>query len=198
MSVSRLRLIAGPNGAGKSTFTENLLQEHVSLGVYVNPDEIAKTLIGGDELSRAKEAQQLAVQHREKLLLAGQSMTYESVMSHHSHLEFLKRAKALSYRTYLYFIGVEDPNINKKRVKEREKFGGHGVPEEKITPRYKRTMEQLFEACLLVNRAYVFDNSLNDYYMLAEVHEGQLTTHNLAAQLSWHKTYILDKFNAKE
>lgn len=195
MGISRLRLIAGPNGSGKSTFAENVLQEDVSLGIYVNPDEFAKTVTGGDELSRAKEAQQIAVQQREKLLLHGNSMTYESVMSHHSHLEFIRRAKAVGYKTYLYFIGVENPNISKKRVKEREKFGGHGVPEEKITPRYKRTMEQLFEACLLVNRAYVFDNSLNDYQMVAEVHEGELTTHNdnVVAQLSWHKTYLLDK-----
>jgi predicted ABC-type ATPase len=46
MSTSRLRLVAGPNGAGKSTFTEDILREHVNLGVYVNPDEIAKALTG--------------------------------------------------------------------------------------------------------------------------------------------------------
>jgi predicted ABC-type ATPase len=54
-------------------------------------------------------------------------MTYESVMSHSSHLDFLKRAKKIGYKTYLYFIGVESTNISKDRVKEREKNGGHGV-----------------------------------------------------------------------
>jgi len=132
MNTPRLRLVAGPNGAGKSTFTENILQKHLSLGVYVNPDEIAKTR-EGDELSRAKDAQQLAIQQRERLLLEGQSMTYESVMSHFSHLEFIKRAKAADYRTYLYFIGVENPEINKERVKNREKLGGHGVRENRAT-----------------------------------------------------------------
>ncbi|MEN8215050.1 MAG: zeta toxin family protein [Pseudomonadota bacterium] len=195
LSRPRLRLVAGPNGSGKSTFTADILQEHVSLGVYVNPDEIAKTL-EGEELTRAKDAQQAAVLQREQLLLEGQSMTYESVMSHPSHLDFLNRAKIAGYRTYLYFVGVENPDINKERVKNREKLGGHGVPAEKIVPRYKRTMAQLFEACLLVNRAYVFDNSLNDYYMVAEVHEGELTVHhdNLAAQLSWYRTHLLNKF----
>ncbi len=195
MSTPRLRLVAGPNGAGKSTFTENILKKQVNLGVYVNPDEIAKTR-EGDELSRAKEAQRLAIQQREQLLLEGQSMTYESVMSHPSHLEFLKRAKISGYRTYLYFVGVENPEINKVRVKNREKLGGHAVPEEKIVPRYKRTLEQLFKACLLVNRAYVFDNSLDDYHMVAEIHEGELTVHpdNQADQLSWHKIYLCNKF----
>ena len=196
MSLPRLRLVAGPNGAGKSTFTEDILQKHVSLGLYINPDEIAKTL-EGDELSCAKEAQQIAIEQREQLLLESQSITYESVMSHPSHTMFLKRAKAAGYRTYLYFIGVENPSINIDRVKNREKLGGHGVPEEKIGPRYKRTMEQLFEACLLVNRAYVFDNSLNEFYMVAEVHEGELKVHcdNPANQLSWYKTYLIKKFD---
>ncbi|KHD07132.1 hypothetical protein PN36_28040 [Candidatus Thiomargarita nelsonii] len=195
MNNSRLRLVAGPNGSGKSTFTDNILKKSVNLGVYINPDEIAKTL-AGDELTRAKKAQQAAVQQREQLLLEGKTMTYESVMSHYSHLEFLQRAKNIGYRTYLYFIGVEDPDINKERVKNREKIGGHGVPEEKITPRYKRTMAQLFEACLLVNRAYIFDNSLDGYYMIAEMHNGELTVHNEnpAAQFSWHKTYLIEKF----
>jgi len=199
MNILRLRLVAGPNGSGKSTFTSHILKNYVTLGVYVNPDEIAKTLIG-DELARAKEAQQIAVQQREQLLLENKSMTYESVMSHESHLAFLQRAKNIGYRTYLYFIGVEDPKINKERVKNREKLGGHGVPEKKITPRYIRSMAQLFEACLLVNRAYLFDNSLNGYYMVAEIHEGELIVHNEspAAQLSWHKTHLINKFNDKD
>jgi len=59
MNTLRLRLVAGPNGSGKTTFTSHILKTYVNLGVYVNPDEIAKTLIG-DELARAKKAQQIA------------------------------------------------------------------------------------------------------------------------------------------
>jgi predicted ABC-type ATPase len=196
MNISRLRLVAGPNGSGKSTFTDKILQQYVNLGIYVNPDEIAKRL-QGDDFTRAKEAQQAAIEQREQLLLNGKSMTYESVMSHHSHLKFLQSAKNIGYRTYLYFIGSEDPDINKDRVKNREKLGGHSVPEEKIVPRYKRTMNQLFDACLLVNRAYIFDNSLDGYYMLTEVHDGKLTIHNdnPAALFSWYQRYLVDKFH---
>jgi predicted ABC-type ATPase len=123
MNTPRLRLVAGPNGAGKSTFTEKLLKKHVNLGVYINPDEVAKTLLS-DEICRATAAQKIAIQLREQLLHDGQSMTYESVMSHPSHLDFLKRAKKIGYKTYLYFIGVESTSISKDRVKEREKMVG--------------------------------------------------------------------------
>jgi len=67
MNTPGLRLVAGPNGAGKSTFTEEVLKRHVNLGVYINPDEIAKTLTG-DELFRAKQAQQIAIQQREHIV----------------------------------------------------------------------------------------------------------------------------------
>jgi predicted ABC-type ATPase len=193
--MARLRLIAGPNGVGKSTFTAKILTKHIDLGVYINPDEIATT-VEGDNLTRAKKAQQIAVQKREQLQLEGQSMSYESVMSHPSHLDFIQRAKASGYRTYLYFIGVEMPDINKERVKNREKLGGHGVPEEKIVSRYYKTMAQLFDVCLLVNRAYIFDNSFDNFYLVAEVHDGKLSIHrdNPVTQLSWYKTYLLHKF----
>ncbi|EDN68407.1 conserved hypothetical protein [Beggiatoa sp. PS] len=197
MNTSRLRLVAGPNGAGKSTFTEEVLKKYVNLGVYVNPDEIAKTVIG-EELFRAKEAQQVAIRQREQLLREGQSMTYESVMSHPSHLDFLKRAKEKGYRTYLYFIGVQSPSISEDRVKEREKNGGHGVPKEKIAPRYNRVMNQLSEACNLVDRAYIFDNSIT-YSLVAEIHNYHLSIHsdNPATQLSWVKKYLFEKLNEK-
>ena len=193
--MARLRLIAGPNGAGKSTFTSEILIKHVDLGIYINPDEIAITL-EGDDLVRAKKEQQIAVRQREQLLIESKSISYESVMSHPSHLDFLQRAKTYGYRTYLYFIGVEMPDINKERVKMREKLGGHAVPEEKVVSRYYKTMAQLFDVCLLVNRAYLFDNSLDNFYLVAEVHEGELTIHrnNPVTKLSWYKDYLLHKF----
>ncbi len=197
MNTPRLRLVAGPNGAGKSTFTEKLLKKQVKLGIYVNPDEIAKTLTG-EEWHRAKEAQQIAIHQREQLLCEGQSMTYESVMSHHSHLDFLNRAKEAGYRTYLYFIGLESPSLSEERVRERQKSGGHGVPQDKIAPRYHRVMNQLVEGCLLVDRAYIFDNSYN-YSLIAEMHDGEysIREENPAVQFSWFQKYFVDKFNKK-
>lgn len=194
MNISRLRLVAGPNGAGKTTFTEQLLKHQVNLGVYINPDNIAKTLSGEPEW-RAKAAQQLAIRQREQLLSEGQSMTYESVMSHPSHLDFLKRAKQAGYRTYLYFIGLDSPRMSEDRVKEREKNGGHGVPQHLIAPRYHRVMNQLFEACLLVNRAYLFDNSYN-YSLVAEIDEGNclIREETPASRLTWFNQQVVKKF----
>lgn len=41
MSVKRIRVFAGPNGSGKTTIFKGILErENISLGVYVNADEI--------------------------------------------------------------------------------------------------------------------------------------------------------------
>jgi len=63
---------------------------------------------------------------------------FETVMSHSSKIEEIKEAKQKGYITYLYFICIDDPEVNISRVENRVKKGGHHVAEEKITSRYKK------------------------------------------------------------
>lgn len=51
-AIPRLRMFAGPNGSGKSTLKDHL-PANVWLGVYVNPDEIEKTLKAQSRLNLA-------------------------------------------------------------------------------------------------------------------------------------------------
>lgn len=44
MNVKRLRVFAGPNGSGKSTITSIVREAGVSLGIYVNADEMKKII----------------------------------------------------------------------------------------------------------------------------------------------------------
>ena len=103
---------------------------------------------------------------REQFLLFKINFIFETVMSHESKVEFLKRAQQLGYKTYLYFITTEDPTINVNRVQYREAQGGHSVPINKIIDRYERSMNLLIDAIENANRAFLFDNStqsLNEY-----------------------------------
>lgn len=56
---------------------------------------------------------------REELLAAGQSFSFETVMSHRSKIDFFARARAAGYRTYLYFIATESAHLNSYCVKTR-------------------------------------------------------------------------------
>ena len=96
------------------------------------------------------------------------TFTIETVMSHPGKLEFMRQAKGKGFRIYLYFVSTSSPDINVGRVAARVQRGGHNVSEEKIRSRYIRSLENLHEAVLLSDRAYIFDNSKNKYRLIAE------------------------------
>lgn len=93
------------------------------------------------------------------LLESDRSFSFETVMSHHSKVSFLKEAKDKGFKTYLYFICTSDPEINKRRVKIRVSKGGHDVEEDKIEKRYYNSLGLLKDAFLEVDRAYICDSS---------------------------------------
>jgi predicted ABC-type ATPase len=134
---------------------------------------------------------------RQKLLASKVSFTFETVMSHASKVKMLAQAQRAGYRTYLYFIATDDPEINISRVRNRVKLGGHSVPEDRITSRYHRSLDLLLCAIRHANRAYVFDNSREGLDVpgkwIAEITEGrelELKSNQIPA---WFKRAVLDK-----
>jgi predicted ABC-type ATPase len=109
---------------------------------------------------------------RNKLLEVQLSFTFETVMSSDDKIAFMLKARESGYRTYLYFVATEDPDININRVRNRVAAGGHPVPTEKIVQRYGRCLNLLPAAIAASNRAYIFDNSGADLVLLAEVTDG--------------------------
>ena len=62
----------------------------------------------------------------------------------------------------LRHVGTADPRINATRFASRFMEGGHVVPIDKIVNRYARSMANLPVAMTLADRAYVYDNSIED------------------------------------
>ncbi len=94
--------------------------------------------------------------------------SFETVMSHSGKIDFLKAAKKKEYKTYLYFIATDDPEININRVQNRIKKGGHPVPKQKIIDRYYRSLELLSQAVKIADHAYILDNSEEQSSVLFE------------------------------
>lgn len=159
-----LLVIAGPNGAGKTTITARLRAERWSHGVeYLNPDDIARDRFGDWNSPQAMlEAARWTTARREDLLARGEGIAFETVFSSMEKLEFVARARARGYFVRLFFIGTTDPRINAARVADRVMQGGHTVPIDKIILRYGRSMANLSAAIPLVDRAYIYDNSVDD------------------------------------
>ena len=136
---------------------------------------------------------------RQKLMELKVSFTFETVMSHPNKVALLEQAQRAGYRTYLYFIATDDPEINISRVRNRVKLGGHPVPEDRITPRYHRSLDLLMDAIRHANRAYVFDNSGDnkdkEKTWLAEITDGRVLELKSGRIPAWFKRAVLDKIN---
>ncbi len=134
---------------------------------------------------------------RNKLIEVQASFTFETVMSSPDKVELLRKAQGKGYRTYLYYVATEDPDINISRVRYRVRMGGHAVPEDKIVSRYKRSLDLLMQAVQFTNRAYIFDNSSHEHIWLAEITDGQTLEMKTNRMPAWFKEALWDKFNHK-
>jgi predicted ABC-type ATPase len=130
-------------------------------------------------------------------LKSRRSFTFETVMSHRSKVEVLAKARQAGYRTYLYFVATEDPDINISRVRNRVKLGGHPVPEDRIKDRFHRSLDLLMDAIRLTNRAYIFDNSSYDvecrHAWIAEITDGRDIELKSEQIPVWFERSVLDK-----
>lgn len=119
------------------------------------------------------------------------SFSFETVFSHPAKIDILRRAQAAGFKTYMYFVATENPVINVNRIKERVALGGHNVPEEKTRSRYLRCMEQVRYALPYLNRAYFFDNSMEQSLYLAEYESEVGFTLHSELLPSWFRHFVL-------
>jgi predicted ABC-type ATPase len=173
-----LIVMAGPNGSGKTSVTEQLLRHAWTENcLYINPDQIAQDEFGGWNsadafLRAAKKAQEL----REDCLRDGRSLVFETVFSRPDKLDFLRRAQGKGYFVRFFFVCTDDPIINLRRIARRVREGGHDVPRDKTISRYGRSIVNCVEAICFVDRAYCYDNSVenDDPLLLFRAEEGKL------------------------
>ena len=109
-------------------------------------------------------------------------------------VEFMRKARAAGFRTYLYFVATEDADINVARVEHRVAMGGHPVPEDKIRSRYQRSLGLLFDAVTCTDRAYIFDNSGDEKVWIAEVTDGCELEIKVEFMPDWFKKSLWDRF----
>lgn len=131
---------------------------------------------------------------RHELLANKVSFTFETVMSSPDKVEFMAKAQAAGFRTYLYYVATDDPIINQSRVQIRVSEGGHSVPADKIVSRYHASLRLLPEAIRASHRAYIFDNSgkTGEHTWLAEITDGRRLELKSGIIPAWFKRTVLD------
>jgi predicted ABC-type ATPase len=175
LSDKQLWLLAGGNGAGKSSFYRTQLKP---LGIpFINADLIAQELFPDAPEAHSYEAASLAEDLRYRLLTEGRTFCFETVFSHPSKIDFMANAKALSYEVILVFIHLSTPELNKARISQRIKEGGHFVPDEKVENRIPRTLSHIRTAIALADECYLLDNSSahSPFEQVANLRHGTLS-----------------------
>jgi predicted ABC-type ATPase len=190
-------MIAGPNGSGKSTLTRELERLGIPFCTYLNADDIAAAM-SGDPHIIAAAAQQVVRERRAEAINCRLDHSFETVMSHPSHIDHLLAVRAAGFETRLIFVATEDPFINEGRVANRVQHGGHNVPFEKISERYYRCMANLPAAIAAADEGLIYDNSQIDepLRVVARIIGGRID--NLPSKVTplWWQRYI-DAYRVK-
>ena len=173
-----LCVVAGPNGSGKTTTTVQLLNnEWAADSLYINPDNIAQEKFGDwNSPDAVMKASEYATKLRYECLEQGRDLVFETVFSSQEKLEFLLKAKEAGFFIRLFYVCTSDPAINVARITQRYLNGGHEVPISKVVSRYYKSLINAAEAISFVDRAYIYDNSVDNQLprLLYRTIDGQL------------------------
>lgn len=160
-----LCVVAGPNGSGKTTTTELLLaNEWGANSLYINPDNIAEQEFGGwNNQEAVLNAAKRATELRYQCLTERRDFVFETVFSSAEKLAFLRKAHEEGFFIRLFYVCTRSPEINVARIAKRYMNGGHEVPISKVISRYFKSLELAKQAITFVDRAYIYDNSVEDH-----------------------------------
>lgn len=190
-----LCVVAGPNGSGKTTTTIQLLNnEWATDSLYINPDNIAEEAFGDWNSPEAVlKAAEKATQLRYDCLEQGRNFVFETVFSSNEKLEFLHKAKVTGFFIRFFYVCTSDPVINIARITQRYMNGGHEVPISKVISRYYKSLVNAEEAISFVDRAYIYDNSIDNQLprLLYRTSEGKLIKSYTEDVPEWAKTLIV-------
>lgn len=189
-------VIAGPNGSGKTSVTQKFLHHEWAEGtLYINPDEVAKNKYGDWNSPEAVlKAANYCAGLREKCLSERKSFVFETVMSAEEKVDFIIRSKQAGFFIRLFFISTSHPSINAARIASRVMKGGHDVPITKIISRYYKSLANCKTVAPIVNRLYVYDNSVNgeDAKLQFRLVNGELKKMYVTEVSEWAKILLPD------
>lgn len=146
----------GTNGAGKSTLRS---LDGNAVSVVIDSDHIAMQINPANPRAADIEAGRKAIGLFRFAIENSIDFSMESTLSGKSALLRMAAARNAGFSVRLNYIGVKDPLINIARVKARTAVGGHFIPSDTISKRYKISLENLPDAVMVCDETMIYDNS---------------------------------------
>lgn len=196
MRKPHLWIIAGPNGAGKTTFVnDGPFRAALSHCEFINPDALTLAYLkdqGFTSWSDTPEdilkatfirAAEDCQKQLERGIETGGSVVIETVLSTAKYKTLVERVKLLKGRFMLLYVALNSPLLSKERIAFRVSQNGHGVPAEKLTSRWSKSLTNLAWFANQADRFWVIDNSSEElhenYHLIISGHTHHLTMHGL-------------------
>ncbi len=166
-------VIAGPNGAGKTTFALEFLPKAADCHTFINADYIAKGLSPLDADTAAMEAGRLFLRQIRSFLNERKTFAFESTLSGTGYIRLFNALKEKGYSVHLYYLWLQSCDLALKRIVERKRRGGHGIPKDAVERRFARSLKNLFKHYMpLADYCAIFDNSsLIPVLIFERIHE---------------------------
>ena len=187
-------IFAGVNGSGKSTlYKTNFLNKDIKNSIRINTDEIVHSF--GDWKSNIDQikAGKIAIQLRNKCFLEEKSFNEETTLTGKTILKIINKAKDLGYKIHLYYIGIDNPEIAKERVKNRIARGGHGISSNLIEKRYYESLQNLEKIIYQCDSIEIYDNS-KKFIRIFYYEDIQVFENNIA-KVNWIKNNLKELLN---
>ena len=166
-------VIGGTNGAGKTTSALRILPAYLNCVEFVNADAIATALSPFNPKASALEAGRLMLERLRLMASRKVSFAFESTLASRSFHNFLRGCKKQGYDIHIIYLWLRSVNLAEKRIRERVRAGGHDIPPEVISRRYKRGLDNFFTLYLpLADHWQFFDNSGTEPVLLAKGEKG--------------------------
>ena len=153
-------IVGGPNGAGKSTAASVILRDVLAVADFVNADVIAAGLSGLDPDGAAVAAGRVMLARLRELAAQRSDFAFEVTLASRTFAPWLQELRAEGYHVCIVYFWLASADEAVARVKERQRLGGHSIPEETVRRRYARSVSNCFELYLpLADSWAVYDNA---------------------------------------
>ncbi len=182
--MPEIYVIAGANGSGKSTISKSLVIQ-IDIPI-IDPDAIAREINPIDPAQSAMQAGKAAIIRAQKYISESLNFGVETTLAGRNYLKLMKSLKEKGWVVNLIYIGIDSPETNIRRVRERVSRGGHNVPIDDIRRRYDRSLNNLAKAIAIADLVTIYDNS-DRQFSLVETIKDNIVSKWVEDYPSWYE-----------
>ena len=152
-------IFAGVNGAGKTSIYKSIYYNENMNEKRINTDEMVARIGSWTDNTLQIKCAREAVKLIKEYINKGISFNQETTLSGKSIINNIRLAKEKGFYIVMNYVGVENKEVAKDRVKIRVSKGGHGIPDKDIERRYYDSLKNLNDVVKICDEVNIYDNT---------------------------------------